>query len=141
VVGPTDDTAPQPYTINWLLQGRDIHVSQQWHLPYDINPLKDEVLCDISPLDVFDVFLGYPYLWKRHVVYESRPRSVFITLGKQLYRILEVVPPTTISLISAKKCSKVISQTGKLFFFVICSHSKKKVASTFVAYAQILSSQ
>jgi hypothetical protein len=100
---------PQPYTIGWLRQGRDLCVNQQCRLPYDIKPFKDEVLCDISPLEVCDVILGQPYLWKRHVVYESRPHSVIITLGRQLYRIPEVAPPTTISLISAKKCSKVIS--------------------------------
>jgi hypothetical protein len=118
---------PQPYTIGWLRQGRDLCVSQQCRLPYDIKPFKDEVLCDISPLEVCDVILGQPYLWKRHVVYESRPHSVIITLGRQLYRIPEVAPPTTISLISAKKCSKVISQTEKFIFFVIRAHSKKKV--------------
>jgi hypothetical protein len=113
---------PQPYTIGWLRQGRDLRVSQQCRLPYDIKPFKDEVLCDISPLEVCDVLLGQPYLWKRHVVYESRPHSVIITLGRQLYRIPEVAPPTAISLISAKQCSKVISQTGKFIFFVIHAH-------------------
>jgi hypothetical protein len=97
-----------PYTIGWLCQGRDLYVSQQCHLPYDIKPLKDEVLFDISPLEVCDVLLGQPYLWKCHVVYEPRPHSVIITLGRKLYRIPEVAPPTTISLISAKNCSNVI---------------------------------
>jgi hypothetical protein len=78
---------PQPCTIGWLRQGRDIHVSQQCCMPYDIKPFKDEVLCDISPLEFCDVLLCQPYLWKIHVVYESRPRSVIITLGRQLYRI------------------------------------------------------
>jgi hypothetical protein len=41
---------PQPYTIGWLPQGRDLHVSQQCRPPYDIKPFKDKVLCDISPL-------------------------------------------------------------------------------------------
>jgi hypothetical protein len=72
---------PQPYTIGWLLQGRDLRISQQCHFPYDIKPFKDEVLCDISPLEVCDVLLGQPYLWKQHVVYESRPCSFIITLG------------------------------------------------------------
>jgi hypothetical protein len=132
---------PQPYTIGWLRQGRDLCVSQQCRLPYDIKPFKDEVLCDISPLEVCDVLLGQPYLWKRHVVYESRPRSVIITLGRQLYRIPEVAPPTAISLISAKQCSKVISQTEKFIFFVIHAHSKKKVIATSVASTQCLSLQ
>jgi hypothetical protein len=66
-------------------------------------------MCDISPLEVSDVLLGQPYLWKRHVVYESRPPSVIITLGGQLYKIPEVVLPTAIYLISTEQCSKVIS--------------------------------
>jgi hypothetical protein len=99
----------QPYTIGWILQGRDLCVSQQCRLPYDIKPFKDEVLYDISPLEVCDVILGQPYLWKHHVVYESRPHNVIIALGIQLYRIPEVASPTTISLISAKQCTKVIS--------------------------------
>jgi hypothetical protein len=99
---------PQPYTIEWLHQGRDLHVSQQWKFPYDIKPFKDEVLCDIPPLEVCDVLLWKPYFWKHHVLYESRPCSFIITLGRQLYRIPEVAPPTAISLISSKKCSKVI---------------------------------
>jgi hypothetical protein len=48
----------QSYTIGWIFQGRDLRVSQQCRLPYDINPFKDEVLCDISPLDVCDFLLG-----------------------------------------------------------------------------------
>jgi hypothetical protein len=67
-------------------------------LPYNIKPFKDEVLCDVSPLEVCDVLLDQPYLWKFHVVYESRPHSVIITLDKKLYRIPKVVPPTSIFL-------------------------------------------
>jgi hypothetical protein len=54
----------QPYTIGWLRQGRDLCVSQQYRLPYGTKPFKHKVLCDISPLEVCDVLLGQPYLWK-----------------------------------------------------------------------------
>jgi hypothetical protein len=72
-------------------------------------------------------------------VYESRPCNAIITLDIQLYRIPEVASPTDISLISAKKCSEVISHAEKFVFFVIHSHSKHKVATTSVAYTQSLS--
>jgi hypothetical protein len=62
---------PQPYNIEWLIQGRDLRINQQSLLPYAINPFKDEVLCDIDQLEVFDVVLVQPYMWKCHVVYES----------------------------------------------------------------------
>jgi len=55
---------PQPYTIGWLRQGSDLRVSQQCRLSYDIKLFKDEVLCDVAPLEVCNVLLGQPYLWK-----------------------------------------------------------------------------
>jgi hypothetical protein len=48
----------KPYTIGFLHQGRDLHVSQQCRLSYVINPFKDEVLYDIYPIEVCDVILG-----------------------------------------------------------------------------------
>jgi hypothetical protein len=120
----------QPYTIGWLHQARNICIIQQCLLSYDIKPFKDEVLCDVSPLEVCNVLLGQPYLWKCHVVYESRPRSVIITLNRKLYRIPKVVPPSFVSLIYAKKCRKLISQIRKFFFFVIRSQSKRKIIAT-----------
>ena len=86
-------------------------MSQQCHLPYNIKPFTDEVLCDNSPLEVCDVLLGKPYLWMRHVVYESRPHAVIVTLGNKLYKIPKVALPTTISLVIAKQCSKLIYKT------------------------------
>jgi hypothetical protein len=118
-----------------------LRVSQQCRLSYDIKPFKDEVLCDVSPLEVCDVLLGQPYLWKFHVVYESRPRSVIITLNRKLYRIPEAVPPSDISLISAKQCRKVISQMGKFVFFMIHSQNKRKITATSKVFATNLSTQ
>eukprot|EP00253_Pinus_taeda_P026499 PITA_26499 len=106
---------PQPYTIGWLHQGRDLRVSQQCCLPYNIKPFMDEVLCDIAPLDVL---LGQPYLLKRHAIYESRPRAIIVTLGNKLYRIPEVASPTAISLVTTKQCSKLISKTEKFIFLM-----------------------
>lgn len=68
-------------------------------------------------------------MWKRHAVYESRPHVVIVTFGNKLYRILEVAPPTAISLITAKQCSKLISKTGKFVFLMIRPHGKKKMVA------------
>jgi hypothetical protein len=140
-LAPSTKPHPQPYTIGWLYQGRDLCVSQQCRLLYNIKPFKDELSCDVSPLKVCDVILGQPYLWKHHDVYESRPRSVIITLNKKLYRIPEVVPPSVISLISTKQCTKVISSMGKFFFLVTHSQNKRKIIATSRVFAVDLSTQ
>ena len=90
----------------------------------------DEVLCEVTPLEVCDVLLGKPYLWKLHVVYQSRPRVVVITFGNKLYKIPEVPPLPTISLVTAKQCSKLISQTRKIIFIKIHTLGKKNIVAT-----------
>jgi hypothetical protein len=63
-------------------------------------------------------------------MYESIPCNFIVTLGRQLYKILEVESPTTISLIYAKKHSKVCNDPPRyddkphitsaiLFFFLL----------------------
>jgi hypothetical protein len=65
-------------------------------------------------------------MWKRHVVYESRPRSVIVSLGGHLYKILEVVPNT----VPPEKCHKVVSHTAKFGFFTIYSKGEQKDTTT-----------
>jgi len=89
----------------------------------------DEVLCDVAPLEFCDVLLEKPYLWKWHDVYKSRPHSMIITLGDKLYKIPKIAPPTTISLITVKQCSKIISQTRNFVFLMIHPQGKKKVVA------------
>ena len=79
----------------------------------------------MAPLEVCDVLLGQPYKWKHHVVYESRPRSVVVTLGGQLYRIPETVAPTTVS-----QGRKISSHTRKLCIFIIASEGEHKIKET-----------
>jgi hypothetical protein len=65
-------------------------------------------------------------MWKHHVFYESRPRSVIVTLGGHLYRIPEVVP----IIVPTKRCRKVFSHTSKFILFTICSEEKDTTITT-----------
>ena len=77
------------------------------------------------PLEVCDVLLGQPYMWKRHVVYESRPRNVIVTLGGQLYRIPETVAPNKVS-----QGRKINSHIKKLLLFTIVFEGEHHITST-----------
>jgi hypothetical protein len=72
-----------------------------------------------------------------HVVYESRPRSVIVSLGGHLYRIPEVVPTT----VPPKQCRKLVSYTTKFIFFTICSKGEQKDTATTTSSAQAPSIQ
>ena len=83
------------------------------------------------------MLLGQPYMWRRHHVYESQPRSVIVTLGGHLYRIPEVVLNT----IPPKKCHKLVCHTTKFNFFTICTKGEKKDTATTTALPQAPSIQ
>jgi hypothetical protein len=69
-------------------------------------------------------------MWKFHVVYESRPCSVIITLGGQLYMVPTTFPITVVYLISVKKCKKVVSHIGISVLFMVWSEGEWKVIVT-----------
>ena len=117
----------QPYTIRWLHPRRDLHIRQQCCLPYSIKSFTDEVLCDVAPLEFFYVLLGQPYLWKSHVLYESRLHTVIITLGNNLYRILEAVPPPVIYLTTEKNTVRLFPKPRKLFSLKL-AHRKRRIS-------------
>jgi hypothetical protein len=76
-------------------------------------------------------------MWKRHAIYESRPRSVIVTLRGHLYRIPKVVP----TIVPPKKCCKVVSHTTKFSFFTIYSKGEQKDTATTTASTQAPSIQ
>jgi len=122
----------QPYSIGWLQQGWIFKSASSVAFPTASSPSQMRY-CNVAPLDVCDVLLGKPYLWKQHAIYESRPHFVIISLVNMLGRIPEVAPLTTNSLISAKKCNKIISHTRKFIFFLVHSQNKGKITATSMA--------
>ena len=77
------------------------------------------------PTKVYDVLLGQPYMWKCHAVYESRPRSVIVTLGGKIYRIPKTVAPNKVS-----QGRKISSHIRKLLVFTIASEGEHKITET-----------
>ena len=64
-------------------------------------------------------------MWKRHAVYESRPRSVIVTLGGKLYQIPETVAPKTVL-----QGMNISSHIRKLFLFTIVYEGEHQITST-----------
>jgi len=64
---------PSPYTIQWLNQGKDLQISSRYLLGFSIGKsYKDEIWCDIVPVDACHVLLGRPWLFDRSVMHDGR---------------------------------------------------------------------
>ena len=55
------ESHPQPYSIQWLDQGKGLRVSHRCLVSFSIGKsYQDELWCDIIPMDVCHIILGRP---------------------------------------------------------------------------------
>jgi hypothetical protein len=52
---------PSPYKVSLLQKGHQVMVTQQCKVEFKIGGYKDEIMCDIIPMDVCHILLGRPW--------------------------------------------------------------------------------
>ncbi|XP_074314442.1 uncharacterized protein LOC141649656 [Silene latifolia] len=63
---------PKPYTLHWLDDGSKVKVSKQDRVNFTMGPYKDEVLCDVIPMDACHLLLGRPWQFDKDVTHHGR---------------------------------------------------------------------
>jgi hypothetical protein len=53
---------PNPYKVSWLHTGHQVMVTKKCLVEFNIGGYRDEIMCDVIPMDVCHVLLGIP--WK-----------------------------------------------------------------------------
>jgi hypothetical protein len=54
-----DTTAlPNTYKVSWLQKGHQVMVTKQCLVEFKIGGYRDEILCDVIPMDVCHILLG-----------------------------------------------------------------------------------
>ncbi|CAA7034297.1 unnamed protein product [Microthlaspi erraticum] len=62
---------PRPYQLNWLNETGEMSVKNQVVVPLSIGNYKDEILCDILPMDAGHIILGRPWQSDRRVIHDG----------------------------------------------------------------------
>ncbi|XP_048496345.1 uncharacterized protein LOC125495615 [Beta vulgaris subsp. vulgaris] len=88
---PTRDHA-KPYALNWLNDHEPIKVKKQALVAFSIGDYKDELWCDVIPMDVCSILLGRPWQWARNVRHAGKRNIYSVMVGKKRYR-LKPLPP------------------------------------------------
>ena len=65
-------THPHPYNIQWLNQSKGIQVNSRCLVSFSIGKTyKDELWCDVIPMDACHILLGRPWLYDRRVMHNG----------------------------------------------------------------------
>jgi len=94
---------PQPYTIQWLNQGKGIQVNSRCLVALSIGKnYSDEIWCDIIPMDACHILLGRPWLFDRKVIHDGCLNTYsFSKDGKKI--VLAPLSPSQIHKIKPSK--------------------------------------
>eukprot|EP00253_Pinus_taeda_P003381 PITA_03381 len=63
---------PTPYKVSWLQKGHQLLVDEQCEVEFQIGKYKDKILCDVMPMDVCHLLLGWPWQFDRSAVHDGK---------------------------------------------------------------------
>ena len=77
---------PHPYKLKWLNDQGEVRVDQQVLIPFSIGKsYRDEVLCDVAPMDASHLLLGRPWQYDRRATHDGYKNTYsFMKDGKTI---------------------------------------------------------
>ncbi|KAK9724128.1 hypothetical protein RND81_05G050200 [Saponaria officinalis] len=67
---------PTPYKLRWLNKGAEVRVDKQCLIPFYIgNVYRDEVLCDVVPMDASHLLLDRPWKFDQNATHQGRSNT------------------------------------------------------------------
>jgi len=69
----------KPYKLQWLSAEGEIMVNKQVLITFAIGKYKDEVLCDVVPMEATHILLGRPWQYDRQVLHDGLTNKMTFT--------------------------------------------------------------
>jgi hypothetical protein len=65
-------THPKPYKVSWFHKGHQVMVTKQCLVEFNIGGYRDEILCDVIPMDVCHISLGRPWQFDINAIHDGK---------------------------------------------------------------------
>jgi hypothetical protein len=102
-------THPNPYKVSWLHKGHQVKVSQQCQVEFKIGGDRDEILCDVIPMDVYNILLGRPWKFDREVIHDGRKNTYTLEKNGRTRMLLPIEDKEK----KRKASSSILLMSGK----------------------------
>jgi hypothetical protein len=81
---------PSPYRVSWLQKGHQVNATKYCLVEFTIGGYKDEILCDVIPMDVCHLLLGRPWKYDRNVVPDGRKNMYTLEKNGRTHMLLPI---------------------------------------------------
>jgi hypothetical protein len=117
---------PSPYKFLWLQKGHQVNVTKQCLAEFKIGGYKDEILCDVIPMDCFHLLLGRPWKYDRNMVHDGIKNMYTLEKNGRMHMLLliknqEVKPKmsNTVLFMSGKELLDEVKKKEDTQFIVV----------------------
>ncbi|XP_056158507.1 uncharacterized protein LOC130134829 [Syzygium oleosum] len=84
---------PQPYKLQWLNQGNDLKVTKRALISFSIGKnYRDQVLCDVIPMDACHLLLGRPWQYDMNAVRDGHKNTYSFRKEQKCITLLPLNP-------------------------------------------------
>ncbi|XP_074288791.1 uncharacterized protein LOC141613947 [Silene latifolia] len=131
---------PKPYTLHWLDDGSKVKVSKQARVNFAMGPYKDEVLCDVIPMDACHLLLGRPWQFDRDVTHHGRSNEYTLFSDGKKVTLNPMTPKAIRSMYSGrgkntsltmfvnqKEVEQVLNEGGNVYALLAINQSQPQV--------------
>jgi hypothetical protein len=117
---------PSPYKVSWLQKGHQVTVTKQCLVEFKIGGYRDEILCDVIPMDVYHLFLGKLWQYDINVVHDARKNTYTLEKNGRTHMLLPIEDKkvngetrNTIILMSGKELLDEVKKDEEMKFVVV----------------------
>ena len=83
---------PQPYQLRWLDDRVKIRIFDQVKVPFSVGRYKDQVLCDVVPMQAGHLLLGRPWKFDKETTHNGRTNLYSLAHEKRRYNLAPLSP-------------------------------------------------
>jgi hypothetical protein len=119
-------THSSPYKVSWLQKGHQVTVTKQFLVEFKIGGYRDEILCDVIPMDVFHVLLVRPWQYDMNVIHNGRKNTYTFENNGRTHMLLLIEEKKvkeeanmSILLISGKELLSEVNKEHEMQFVVV----------------------
>jgi hypothetical protein len=100
---------PSPYKVSWLQKGHQVTVTKQCLVEFKIGGYKDEMLCDVIPMDVCHLLLGRLWQYDRNVIRDGRRNTYTLEKNGRMHMLLLIKDKE----VKAETSNAILLMSGK----------------------------
>jgi hypothetical protein len=79
-----------PYKVSWLQKGHQVTVTKQCLVEFKIGGYRNDILCDVVPMDVCHLLLGRLWQYDRNVVHDGRKNTYTLEKNGRMHMLLPI---------------------------------------------------